>query len=149
MPRSPGRSIANGHVLTESSWQTFHSPTLTIHGSLECSVSAAGYLIGKSLCTCRSVFPSETSLTKRAAAANKRFATSGAEGSMPGSISSSIFSYWIFHTIVYHLFQWIVYQCFSPKFTSEFASEVFISEQSLPPADRLEVTLRRKVYHFI
>lgn len=25
---------------------------------------------------------------------------------------------WIFHSIVCHRFQWIVYQCFSPKFTS-------------------------------
>ena len=29
---------------------------------------------------------------------------------------------WILRTIVYHLFQRIVYQCFSPKFTSKFCS---------------------------
>jgi hypothetical protein len=39
---------------------------------------------------------------------------------------------WIFRTIVYHLFQRIVYQLFSPKFTGKVYSGVFISGNSLP-----------------
>jgi hypothetical protein len=42
------------------------------------------------------------------------------------------FYYWILRTIVYHLFQRIVYQCFSPKFTSKFCFGIFISVHSLP-----------------
>ena len=36
---------------------------------------------------------------------------------------------WIFHSIVYHRFQWIVYQCFSPKFTT-FNSSVAVAHFS-------------------
>ena len=39
---------------------------------------------------------------------------------VPGKtyIRSSTVREWIFHSIVYHLFQMIVYQEFSPKFTT-------------------------------
>ena len=39
---------------------------------------------------------------------------------------------WILRTIVYHLFQSIVYQCFSPKFTTCLNLRRDITAQSLP-----------------
>ena len=53
------------------------------------------------------------------------------ENAFPEAVSILDY-YWILRSIVYHIFQSIVYQCFSPKFTSRYCFEVFISEQSLP-----------------
>jgi hypothetical protein len=49
-----------------------------------------------------------------------------------GTFNQNMWKIWILRTIVYHLFQRIVYQCFSPKFTSNFCFGVFISGHSLP-----------------
>jgi len=34
------------------------------------------------------------------------------------SFEAVVFEFWILRPILYHLFQFIVYQCFSPKFTT-------------------------------